>query len=117
MTKKKSKNPQPKKPEEKASYFDDVLQAILGIINEKVRILKTRRGGASKYGADAMFICGTESLAAGQENRNVDSYIQAAAYAVAASMQLIGQWEIEFAPPPEEKAPEPPAPEKEEEKK
>ncbi len=112
MTKKKSKNPQ---PEEKASYFDDVLQAILGIINEKVRILKTRRGGASKYGADAMFICGTESLAAGQENRNVDSYIQAAAYAVAASMQLIGQWEAEFAPAPE--SPPPPPPEKEEEKK
>ncbi len=113
MTKKKSK-PQPKKPEEKIDYFDDILQAILGIVDEKVRVLKTRRGGASKYGADAMFICGTESLASGQENRNVDSYVQAASYAVAAAMQLIGQWDAEFAPAPEEKAPPPPlAPEEE----
>ena len=108
MTKKKSKQ-----SKEKVTYFNDTLQAILGIVDEKVRILKTRRGGASKYGADAMFICGTESLAAGQENRNVDSYVQAAAYAVAAVMQLIGQWDAEFSPPPEEKAPPPPAEEKE----
>lgn len=107
MPKKKSK------PEEKKIvYFVDILKAILELVDEKVRVLKTRRGGASKYGADAMFICATESLAAGQEGRNVDSYVQAAAYAIAAVMGLMGQWDAEFAPAPEEKAPPPPPPEK-----
>ena len=102
-TLKKPSKPRPKQPEKKPLYFVDILKAILELVDEKTRLLKTRRGGASKYGADAMFICATESLAAGQEGRNVDSYVQAAAYAIAATMQLMGQWDAEFAPAPEEK--------------
>lgn len=99
MGKRKNKTTQVKKESETQKlYFVNVLEAILIMISAKVKAIKIRRGGAAKYGSDAMFICATESLSAGHENRHIEAYIQAAAYAVAAAMQLMGQWEAEFAP-------------------
>lgn len=100
MTKRKKTTKE--QPETPVVYFNDILGAVIKIIEEKVRLLKARRGGAVKYGSDAMFVCAIESLEAAHEGRLIDSYLQAATYAIAAAMMLVGQWDKEFSPPQEE---------------
>lgn len=100
MTKKKEKKKEEVK--ENPVYFENVLDSILNLVRQKVGEVRVRPGGAQEYGAVGMFICANEALSEARTTNNYHSLIAASAYSIAASMQMINQWNIELLPKPKE---------------
>lgn len=104
------------KEEEPKLFFENVLDAVLTRIAQKVLVLRLRPGGAQEYGSDAMFVCATENLATARQAKDANQYMLAAAYVVVAALQLMGQWEIDMMPPQKSEVGSLPEPKKEEKK-
>ena len=65
--------------------------------------LKGRTGGAQDYGADGLFVCAVEALHTARASKNLEDYLKAAAYSLAAALKASGAWDYPVAKP------EPPA--------
>ncbi|HEC64442.1 MAG TPA: hypothetical protein ENI23_04030 [bacterium] len=101
MTKKKKKVTV--KKEEPAVYFENVLDAILNVVRQKIGGFRLRSGGAQEYGPEGMFICANETLSSARNDRDYNQYILSAAYSISAAMQILKQWNINLLPAPEPK--------------
>ncbi len=73
--------------------FTDVLNSFATTVASIVAGLKSRQGGAHAYGADGLFVCAVESLHNARGSKNLEDYLKAAGYAIAAAMKAANVWD------------------------
>ncbi len=73
--------------------FTDVLNSFATTAASIVAGLKSRQGGAHAYGADGLFVCAVESLHNARGSKNLEDYLKAAGYSIAAAMKAANVWE------------------------
>ena len=83
--------------------FTDVLNSFATTAASIVAGLKSRQGGAHAYGADGLFVCAVESLHNARGSKNLEDYLKAAGYSIAAAMKAANVWEYPLAQAEEKK--------------